>query len=245
VAFMPDHAPLVILMFLGAVGVTGFAAVVAVVAGVLRRKWIALGSAGAAVATAGVYALVLTAVSVTSYQVTLPPGDWKYFCEVDCHIAYSIAGVQTAAQLGPQSRQVSAQGRFVVVRLKTWFDEHSIAPWRGNAPLVTGERQVVLVDGAGRRYEPSASGAAALGRAEGAAPALSQALRPGESFTASLVFDVPAEVRNLRLLVSDPDDDWISSLIIDHENSYLHKKIYLGLEPAPAVSSTKVVDVFH
>jgi hypothetical protein len=28
---------------------------------------------------------------------TLPPGDWKYFCESDCHIAYSIDSTQEAA----------------------------------------------------------------------------------------------------------------------------------------------------
>jgi hypothetical protein len=240
-AFMPEHAPLVILMFLGAIGLTGFAALVALVSVFLKRKWIALGAAGVSVVTALVYGLVLAAVSLTSYQVVLPPGDWKYFCAVDCHIAYSIAGVESAAALGPELQHTTAHGKFVVVRLKTWFDEHTISQHRGDAPLLSGERQVVLLDGAGRSFAPSSEGAAALSRIAGAPGPFSRPLRPGESFTTTLVFDVPQDARGLLLFVTDPGDDLLTRLIIDHENSFLHKKIYLALDQATAIHSSKVL----
>ena len=240
-AFMPEHAPLVILMFLGAIGLTGFAALVALVSVFLKRKWFALGAAGVSAVTALVYGLVLAAVSLTSYQVVLPKGDWKYFCEIDCHIAYSVAGVESAAALGPELQQTTAHGKFVVVRLKTWFDEHSISPHRGDAPLVSGERQVVLLDGMGRSFAPSSEGAAALSRIAGAPGPFSRPLRPGESFTTTLVFDVPQDARGLLLFVTDPGDDLFTRLIIDHENSFLHKKIYLALDQATAIHSSKVL----
>jgi hypothetical protein len=34
--------------------------------------------------------------------------------------------------------------------------------------------------------------------------------------------------------------DWLSLLIVGHESSFLHKKIHLGLDPAPAPSSRTV-----
>ena len=68
-------------------------------------------------------------------------GSSKYFCEADCHIAYSIESVTEASTLGPETKPITAQGRFVIVRLKTWFDEYSIAPFRGNDPLTPDPRR--------------------------------------------------------------------------------------------------------
>ncbi len=72
-------------------------------------------------------------------------------------------------------------------------------------------------------------------RVNGAQTTLSQPLRPGESYTKDLVFDVPKDVSGLRLLISEDDPE--SRLIIGHENSLLHKKIYLGLDSAPNITS--------
>jgi hypothetical protein len=241
-AFMPEHAPLVFLMYLGAISLVVCSALVALVAAFLKRqRWVALGAAGVAVVTATVYGLVLAAVSLTSYQVVLPPGDWKYFCEVDCHIAYSVAGVESAVALGPELQQTTAHGKFVVVRLKTWFDESSISPNRGDAPLVSGERQVVLLDRAGRSFAPSSEGTAALSRIAGAPGPVSRPLRPGESFTSTLVFDVPQDARGLVLYITAAHPDVFTQLIIDHEESFLHKKVYLALEPGTSIRGSKVL----
>jgi len=57
---------------------------------------------------------------------------------------------------------------------------------------------------------------------------LTQALRPGESSATDLVFDVPHDAQNLRLLIIE--DDRETHFVIGHENSLLHKKIYLSLD---------------
>ena len=57
---------------------------------------------------------------------------------------------------------------------------------------------------------------------------LRQALRPGQSFTTELVFDVLRDSSALRLLITEDDPE--TRLIIGHENSLFHKKIYLSLE---------------
>ena len=58
---------------------------------------------------------------------------------------------------------------------------------------------------------------------------LRRPLRPGESYFTTFVFDVPKEARELRLLIRD--DDPVSTLVIDHETSPFHGKIYLSLQP--------------
>ncbi len=172
----------------------------------------------------GSYSLLLLGAGIATPDKTLPEGNWKYFCEPDCHIAYSISSVQTAAVLGTESNLVQANGEYMVVRLKTWFDEHSIAKFRGNGPLTPVPRLVSLIDAENKRYYPTQLKPGTL--AEISTP-LVQALHPGESYLTTLVFDVPKEARDLRLLITD--DDPISVVTIDHENSPFHGKIFLSL----------------
>jgi hypothetical protein len=173
-------------------------------------------------------------VSLTSHEKLLAPGERKYFCEIDCHIAYSIVGVDEASALGDELHQTPAVGRFVIVRLKTWFDPSTISPHRGNGELAPNPRHVLLLDDAGNEIPPSAQ--ATLTRLRGTTRPLSQPLRPGESYFTDFIFDVPANVHNPRLFVGDnfgmPD-----RLLIGHENSYLHKKIYLALSRVQEISA--------
>jgi hypothetical protein len=57
-------------------------------------------AAGAALTSIG-YVALLFAVALASRDTTLPPGNSKYFCEADCHIAYSIESVTEASTLIP------------------------------------------------------------------------------------------------------------------------------------------------
>jgi hypothetical protein len=63
---------------------------------------------------------------------------------------------------------------------------------------------------------------------------LRQPLRPGQSFAKDLVFDVPKDAPGLRLLITEDDPETL--LIIGHENSLLHRKIYLSLDSAPRIT---------
>src|SRR5437899_12252835 len=199
-AFIPGHAPLVVLTSLGTAGLLGLAAVVFRSAPLRQRRWIALGAAAVALLIAAAYALVLVGVSLTSHQLVLAPGERKYFCEIDCHIAYSVAGVEEAHTLGDESHPASATGRFVIIHLKTWFDSDTISPHRGNGPLAPGTPRVVLVDDRRREFAPSANGQAALVQMRGATPPLTQTLPPGESYVTDFVVDAPADAPTLPLL---------------------------------------------
>ena len=230
----PHLAPLVVLLFLGALFLTGVSIVVLLYGAARRSKLYARIGAGAALVIAAGYVLLLCGVSLASSEKVLPTGGWKYFCEIDCHIGYSVSAVRTAASIGPELRPTAAHGRFVIVGLKVWFDERTISPTRGDGLLTPNARRVVLVDSIGRTYEQSPEGGSVLARASGEQMSLRQALRPGQSFTRELAFDVPRDAAGLRLLITEDDPE--TRLIIGHENSLLHKKIYLGFDSAQNIA---------
>jgi len=181
------------------------------------------------------YSVLLFGVALASGDKTLPPGSRKYFCELDCHIAYSIESTQGASTLGPESKPITAHGRFVVVRLKTWFDEKSIAPFRGNGPLAPNPRVVFLVDDRGCSYQPAPQAAAAL---QVSSTPLTEPLRPGESYLTTFIFDLPADAGSPKLLITDADP--VTRLLVDHENSPLHGKIYLSLRPKVSATASPI-----
>ena len=221
----PRFAHLVILLFLGSAFCLVVGTVVLLYAAARRYSLLRLTSGLALGGLLLSYFGLLIGVSVASPERTLPVGAWKYFCEVDCHIAYSVRSAYAAAMLGPEAAPAVAKGTFVVVKLETWFDEHSISKFRGDSPLTPEPRQVFLVDDAGHRFEPW--------RGRDGAPLepgtpLTTPLRPGESYSTNFIFDVPVGASRYRLLILS-DSDSIFRLVIDDENSLLHRKIYLAL----------------
>jgi hypothetical protein len=67
-------------------------------------------------------------------------------------------------------------------------------------------------------------------RLHGTSTPLTEPLRPGESYTTDFIFDVPKDARGLRLLITEDDPE--TRLVIGHENSLLHKKIYFDVDSA-------------
>jgi hypothetical protein len=226
----PHWAPVVVLLFLGAVFATAVSLLVLLYGAAKRSKLYARIGGGAAVIVVACYVLLLCGVSLASSEKVLPVGGWKYFCEIDCHIGYSVSGVETTGAIGPEMRQKSARGQFVVVRLKVWFDERTISRNRGDGPLTPNRRRVVLEDANGCAYGQFPEREAELVRGR----SLGEPLRPGQSFEKNLVFDVPKDAPGLRLLITEDDPETV--LIIGHENSLWHRKIYLGLDSAPRIT---------
>ena len=236
--FMPHFAPVVVLLFLGTVFLLGVSLLVMLFGAVRRSSFFAKLGAGAAITIATGYFVLLSGVSFASREEVLPAGGWKYFCEIDCHLAYSLIGMQTATTLGPDLQQVSARGEFVVVRIKTWFDERTISAHRGNGPLTPNNRKVTLVDAGGRSFEPSPEGQMAFAQLKGSSTPLTQPLRPGDSYTTDFVFDVPKDAQKLRLLITEDDPE--TRFVIGHENSFLHKNIYFGLDTVQALGKNSL-----
>jgi hypothetical protein len=233
--FMPNHAPFVVLAFL-LTGFVGFVGTVPLLGTLFTRRWEwARKISAALVVLTCLYGGTLLAASLASSEKTLGAGQQKYFCEVDCHLAYSVTSVQTAKILGSGEKQATAAGTFYVVTLRTYFDEKSTSANRGNGLLYPNLRWVRVVDDRGHLIGTSLEGTRALEPSPAETVYLDQPLRPGDSYETTLVFDVPPDAQNPRLWLTDPEIvNWV---LIGHENSFLHKKIYFGLNTGKVIGS--------
>lgn len=217
-------APVSVLALLGSVASTLLATATAGVLALRRRKRWAGVAAGVALAVPLGYAVLLGVFAVFSGDVTVPIGAEKYFCDVDCHTAYSVLGAETLADLGA----AHAQGQFLVVSLRTRFDAGTIGPHRGNAPLYPNPKIVEVVDTAGHHWPLDPALQQALAATRGAQTPLEQPLRPGEEYVTQLAFDLPRASRRPRLLVTEAD--WFARLLLGHETAPWHGKTYMALE---------------
>jgi hypothetical protein len=225
-----------VLLLLGAAGTTILLAGVGLGALAMGRRRVAALSAAAAVGVPVAYGALLLGASAVSHTTVLAPGAEKYFCEIDCHLAYAVTATARRAAITTPQGPVTAQGVFYLVTVRTRFDPNTTSSSRPrNAPLTPNPRAVWLVDGAGRRFAPSFEGMAALARAGGGGSPITQALMPGESYATTFVFDVPADVNDPKLLFTDGSPE--TRLLIGNEVSPYHAKVLFELPSISALSS--------
>jgi len=226
--FVPPFAPFVVLAFLG----TGFlilAGTATALFGLLsKRRTLAIGGGALAATVAVGYAALWLGASLLSRERILHAGERKYFCEIDCHLAYSVEGVtrgETLTANGPKAQN----GEFVVVTLKTWFDPSTISPRRPlDAPLWPSPRNICLVDAAGNHYRPLPGATAVLAQAGHASTPLTEPLVPGQSYQTLLVFDVPRQAGAMNLYVGNISSE--GAFLIGHEASPLAKKAWFAVK---------------
>ncbi|MDQ3665409.1 MAG: DUF4352 domain-containing protein [Acidobacteriota bacterium] len=215
-------APIGAMAFLGT-GLLFFVAALIFIYSAIKGQLVGAKMVVSAIAVvAAIYIGFLLLFSFTSSETVLARGQEKHFCEVDCHLAYSILDVRQTKTLGSGPNQSTADGLYHVVTIKTRFDEDTISSTRGNGTLTPNSRLATVVDAQGRRYWPSERGAKAQAQTEDPGTPFIEALRPSETYTTKLVFDLPARVANPTLLLNE--GSWLTRFIIGHENSPLHKK---------------------
>ena len=220
-------APVGILSLLAVCFVLGLGVLVLAYAIARRRAKLQRLTLSSLVAVTALYLSIVLYFSVASTETVLARGQEKHFCEIDCHLAYSIVGVSDTKTLGTPPNQATATGTFRSVTIKTRFDERTISPNRGNGLLYPNSRVLTLVDEQGRKYFPSAEAARVLEQQKAAGTAMTSPLRPGESYTTTVVFDLPNDMRNTSLLITE--GEWLTHFVIGHENSPLHKQTKLQL----------------
>jgi hypothetical protein len=225
--FVPERSHVMALALLGTSCLVGVSALILVAALWVGKRVVAARALAAALLMSGGYLLVLLAYSFSSEERVLVAGDWKYFCELDCHTAYTVTDVRRTRMLGSGDKTITASGTFYVVTLKTWFDPDTTRVDRGNGLLYPNLRQVRVEDDSGRQFGPSLEGMKVLEASAAQLVPLTQALRPGDSYQTTFVFDLPADARNPWLLLTDPSP--VNLVFIGHENSFFHKKIYFRL----------------
>jgi len=226
-AYQYSMAPVAVLCFAG----TGMALALFLLVGIyglFKKSPGALKTSGIGVSfIVTSYCVVLLGFSFSSRDVDLAVGAKKYFCEIDCHLAYEIASVSMEKAVGAESDQLMSKGEFVTVELRTWFDPSTISPQRGNGPLTPNSRKMIATDAEGHTFLPSARANEVLEARRLHSTPLSTPLRPGESYTSYLVFEVPARAPGLRLWLCS--DDEVDALLWGNERSPLHGKVRFRL----------------
>jgi hypothetical protein len=159
------------------------------------------------------YFAAMILFSLLSHDHLLARGEEKHFCELDCHLAYSIANVTQTQTFGAGASQTRAQGQFTIITIRTRFDETTIGPRRGDSLLFPNGRAFILIDDRGRRYALTAQ----------TGTRMMTPLRPGEAYTTDLGFDLPPDVKPAVLLLNE--SAWETRLLIGHENSLAHGQV--------------------
>jgi hypothetical protein len=222
------EAAIGVLAFLGTAFILGLAVIIVLHAVKTRKRVRARTVSLAGLTLLGFYLLALFAFSLLSREKALAFGVEKHFCEIDCHLAYSITNVSKTKTVGLPPNEVVADGIFYVVTIRTRFDETTISRTRGDGQLWPNSREITVSDEEGNVYNVSAEGQRALTVSQGAGTPLDTPLRPGESYTTYLVFDLPQSVARPELLVRE--GDFLTHFIIGHENSFWHRKTRFSLE---------------
>lgn len=206
-------APLAVMAFLAACGGLFLALAAAAISWFARKPKFARTCLLVVGAGATLYAALLFAFSLASHPQILTRSQEKYFCEMDCHLAYSLLEVKT---------EPAAGATHYLVTIRTRFDETTTSPTRPkDAPLTPSPRTVLLIDdSSGRKYQPVAVQGTPL----------QTPLKPAASYTTQLAFEVPpaANPKNLRLLITTTPA-WPDRIVIGDENSLLHHKTYFAL----------------
>ena len=174
---------------------------------------------GAAVAGA-IYAICLTGAGLLSRPVILAATEEKYFCELDCHLAYQVIAVRPPGE-GNQRWELLLQTR---------FDETTISPQRSReAPTWPAPRRAAVIGSDGVRYRLEASA-----ETHGST-ALTEPLVPGARYVTRLETLLPPGVIPQQLELQD--DIFLTQLLIDNERSPFHAPILQDL-PAPVPSAS-------
>jgi hypothetical protein len=216
-------APIGVLLCLGTALLISGLALLLVLSLVTKRFSLTKFSALALAIVAALYLSLLLIFSWASSESVLARGQEKHFCEIDCHLAYSILDSQMTKTLGTKPSEINAAGLFRVITIKTRFDEKTIGPNRGNGLLYPNSRVLVVLDAKGKQYFPSADAKRLLQESNQAGMPFTTPLRPGEYYQTTVVFDLPADIQGPTLLIHEGEPE--THFVIGHENSLLHKKV--------------------
>jgi hypothetical protein len=218
-----------VLAFLGTFGLLCLA-VLGTLWGVLRKNTqLTHGAAVAGVALVALYSAVLVGAGLLSSDRTLPTDTDKYFCELDCHLAYRVEGVKRIDRLPGMAGEVWG------ITVRTRFDERTIASFRPReAPLTPNPRRVRVIAADGREFPPLSGSIERLTALGIPSVPLERELRPGESYDTVLLFELPAGAVPSSLELTE--DVFPDQLLIGHERSPFHGRTLLAL-PEPTVAA--------
>lgn len=169
------------------------------------------------------YGILLFGSSLFSEEKTLGLNEPKEFCGfyLDCHMHTSVSGVRKSKQIGDKM----AKGEFYVVTVKVFSDARQV-------PLNLHAPKAQVSDADGKTFERDSDAENAL-IATATEPPFDRKVPAGSEFEKEIVFDLPENIKNPRLDIAEGIgiDKVIETVLVDDEDSILHKRNYFKLEP--------------
>lgn len=213
-------APLMLLTIIGVLG----AVVLIVIASLTKSNFLLKMVAFSAGFWVVAYFGLLLFSSLTSKERIMALNEPKELCGfyLDCYLHVAVAGVSRLKTIGGKGSNRSATGTFYVVSVKVFNDAKQ-------ATIGLLDPRAIVVDQRGREFVRSEAAEQALG--DRSRP-LDQMLRPGESLTKPVVFDLPDDAAEPMLQINEgyQIDRWLELFLIGDENSLLHKKVKFRLD---------------
>jgi hypothetical protein len=164
------------------------------------------------------YFAMLVGFSLASKEKALAVNEPKEFFGfyLDCHMHTAVSGVRKTKTIGNKT----SNGEFYIVKVKVFSDART-------AVLGLMAVDAHVVDAAGRTYARDMDAEAGLSPQ----PDFEKSIAPVDSFEKEIVFDLPANVQNPRLDIREGHgiDHTIEAVLIDDEDSVLHKRNYFSL----------------
>ena len=167
------------------------------------------------------YLVVLTGTSLTSEEKVLDLHERKAFCGfyLDCHLGVAVEDVQRVTHLGEGPETVQADGIFYLITVRVNNDGVE-------ARMPLRNPKATLTDAYGATYTRSLEAERALAKVEKVPMAFTRNVAAGQSYTKTLVFDVPSGVQTPKLLITTgiAIDRFIELFLIGDEDSLFHRK---------------------
>lgn len=209
-----------VVMLTMTIGGLILAAILMIAAFWTHKNWLKSFVLGGIVTWLAGYAILLFVGSFFSVEKTLALNEPKEFCGFyfDCHMHTAVTDVQKAKTIGDRT----ANGEFYIVKVKVFSDAK-------REPLRLVSTAAEAIDAQKREFTRDIEAEKLLGEQ----PEFEKTIAPNESFTKEIVFDVPADAKNLRLDLKDGYgiDNYLEAVLIGDEDSVGHKRNYFQIEP--------------
>lgn len=187
------------------------------------------------------YMAGVIATSAASTEQTLPAGDVKWFCGfyLDCHLGMSIDRTEKLSSIPALNGHARPNGSFHVITVRL----HNSAR-NPNIDMLLYRPRLTIVDALGRRYERSPATENGLRVGNRPPPLAAETKVTHDPVTATLVFDLPADVREPRLEINE---GWFVDRIIElglmgDENSLFHKRILFAIYDSASTTVARTAE---
>ena len=220
-----------VLLMLMTIGGLIVAAVLLGISLLTKKTWLRNFVFGGVALWVVFYAVMLIGFSLASIEKTLAVSEPKEFCGfyLDCHLHTAVTGVRTAKQIGDRE----AKGEFYIVKVKVFSDAKN-----PNIAFRLLEPKAEIADAQGRIYMRNKAVENLLPTSQ---IQLNQDIKGTETLEKEMVYDITGPSDQLKLLVTEGYgvDKYIEAVLIDDEDSILHKQTYFKLPEQNVTAGVK------